>query len=283
MTATVESDEEKREILSHVGVRAILARLKGALTFSQEERYSKDLLLERAIHHASDEDLHFLLQAGRNKLVEKTERSGQTPSRKRKRAEESSTWRTAQRVEEVGTNPTDINDDDYEPEKFLVLPTKQELKDCYAQFYRATSNAALRSGICSVCAQECSFITDQLKDIPLSQLPNSNHLIPTKPHSAHQLFDGRLLEPAGVRLVHNQSTISVCHSCLEDLKKTSMKPPKYSLANQLWIGPTPWQLQVLTFPEQLLVALLYPRVYVFKLFPKRSQGTRNISGLQRAM
>ena len=53
--------------------------------------------------------------------------------------------------------------------------------------------------------------------------------------------------------------------------------------NRLWIGPIPWQLQVLTFPEQLLIALLYPRVYIFKLFPKRSQGARNISGLQCAM
>ena len=209
MTAIVESDKEKREILSHIGVRAILAHLKGALTFSWKEWYSKDLLLEYVIYHAFDKDLHFLLQAGHNKLAEKTECSGQIPSWKHKWAEESSIWCTAWRVEKAGSNPMDINNDDYKSEKFLVLPTKQELKDCYAQFYCATSNATLRSGICSICAQECSFITDQLKDIPLFQLSNSNHLIPTKPHFAHQLFDERLLKLTGVRLTVNPLSASV--------------------------------------------------------------------------
>ncbi|KAI5981974.1 hypothetical protein EDD15DRAFT_2111124, partial [Pisolithus albus] len=61
------------------------------------------------------------------------------------------------------------------------------------------------------------------------------------------------------------------------------QPPRLSLANELWIGEQPWVLKQLTFPEQLLIAHLYPRVYVFKLFPKRSGGTRNISSLQNAM
>ncbi|KAF8836903.1 hypothetical protein BDN67DRAFT_868948, partial [Paxillus ammoniavirescens] len=59
--------------------------------------------------------------------------------------------------------------------------------------------------------------------------------------------------------------------------------PHHSLANNLWIGQVPWQLQVLTFPEQLLIAHLYPRVYVFKLFPKKVGGVWDASGLQRAM
>ena len=28
-----------------------------------------------------------------------------------------------------------------------------------------------------------------------------------------------------------------------------------------------WALEVLTFPEQFLIALVYPQVYMFKLFP----------------
>ncbi|KAG1836484.1 hypothetical protein F4604DRAFT_1518694, partial [Suillus subluteus] len=59
--------------------------------------------------------------------------------------------------------------------------------------------------------------------------------------------------------------------------------PRLSLANNLWIGRVPWQLQVLTFPEQLLIALLYPRVFVFKLFPKKFSGVRDASMLQRGM
>ncbi|KAF9239985.1 hypothetical protein BU15DRAFT_27405, partial [Melanogaster broomeanus] len=56
-----------------------------------------------------------------------------------------------------------------------------------------------------------------------------------------------------------------------------------ALANGLWIGRTPWELEVLTFAEQLLVALLYPRVYVFKMYPKKIAGTRNTANLQRGL
>ncbi|KAK7055633.1 hypothetical protein R3P38DRAFT_2848150, partial [Favolaschia claudopus] len=41
-------------------------------------------------------------------------------------------------------------------------------------------------------------------------------------------------------------------------------------------------LQILTFPEQLLIALLYPRVYVFKLHPL-CPGKKDPSTLQRGL
>ena len=68
-----------------------------------------------------------------------------------------------------------------------------------------------------------------------------------------------------------------------DLKKSKDAPPRFSLANDLWIGPIPWVLQTLTFPEQLLIALLYPRVYVFKLFPKKYSKDMDSQSLQRGM
>ena len=71
--------------------------------------------------------------------------------------------------------------------------------------------------------------------------------------------------------------VSVCKECLQDLKKDDRHPPKHPLANQLWIGRTPWAWDVLTFPEQLLIALVYPRVYVFKLFPKQQQSVHDVS------
>ncbi|KAM6489328.1 hypothetical protein JOM56_014471 [Amanita muscaria] len=74
---------------------------------------------------------------------------------------------------------------------------------------------------------------------------------------------------------------------MADLLSTSPKagdqPPRYSLANNMWIGRIPWQLQTLTFPEQMLIALLYPRVYVFKLFPKDLSGRPDAASLQRGM
>ena len=44
-----------------------------------------------------------------------------------------------------------------------------------------------------------------------------------------------------------------------------------------------WTLDMLTFPEQLPIALVYPQVYMFKLFPKRRQGICDVSMLQRAV
>ena len=44
-----------------------------------------------------------------------------------------------------------------------------------------------------------------------------------------------------------------------------------------------WTLDMLTFPEQLPIALVYPQVYTFKLFPKRRQGIFDVSMLQRAV
>ena len=44
-----------------------------------------------------------------------------------------------------------------------------------------------------------------------------------------------------------------------------------------------WTLDMLTFSEQLPIALVYPQVYVFKLFPKRRQGVCDVSMLQQAV
>ena len=61
------------------------------------------------------------------------------------------------------------------------------------------------------------------------------------------------------------------------------KPPALSLANNLWIGPVPWHLEVLTFPEQMLITLLYPCVFVFKLFLKDADFHPDRDTLQQGM
>jgi hypothetical protein len=90
-----------------------------------------------------------------------------------------------------------------------------------------------------------------------------------------------LLAPEGVIRQGARLIAHICLGCLGDLKKDTALPPKFSLANNLWVGAVPVELSCLTFPEQLLIAHLYPRVYVFKLFPKSGGGSAN--GLQRAM
>ena len=127
--------------------------------------------------------------------------------------------------------------------------------------------------------------SDSVTECHLSALPHSQRLIPKHAHPAHDLYDGRLLEPQGiVGSGDGGPVVRVCKDCLVELKDESKKPPTYSLANNLWIGCIPWQLQVLTFSEQLLIALLYPCVYVFKLYPKdinfRPDGSVLQSGMQ---
>ncbi|KAI6098566.1 hypothetical protein F5141DRAFT_1066907 [Pisolithus sp. B1] len=130
-----------------------------------------------------------------------------------------------------------------------------EMKDIYTQFYEATSESALQSHTCAVCARECYVMEDGLSDIPLMHLPNAKHLIPQTPHPAHDLFKGKLLELSGIKVIDGQHIVLVCQHCLDDLKK-STKPPHHALTNQMWIGHVPWQLQVFSssscFPSELV-------------------------------
>lgn len=187
------------------------------------------------------------------------------------------------RIEEFGAC---LLRDQYNNENFLDLPTWSEVKECYQRFYAATGNNAIRMVVCAVCAREIGQVEEEVSVLNLAHLPNAHRLCPTllHPAQADDLFDGKLLERAGVTVDGEGATqLNVCQTCLRSLsKQTPDKPPTYSLANDLWIGRVPPELSLLTFPEQLLISHIYPRVYVFKLFPKVSTGI-DPSKLQRAM
>jgi hypothetical protein len=138
--------------------------------------------------------------------------------------------------------------------------------------------------VCGVCAREMNRKSEHVVEVKLEDLPHSERLVPQNQHEAHDLYEGRLLEPRGVKVDEGtgRTNVNVCKSCFNELKQDSTKPPRYSLANDLWIGRVPQELEVLTFPEQLLISHLYPRCYVFKLFPKHF-GPRDASTLQRGM
>ena len=209
--------------------------------------------------------------------------------KKRKREAVQFTRRVAQKLEEgepsSWENPHDITN-------FLDLPSDQEVKQCYRDFYNATSQQSVEMCVCGVCGREVGIQVDGVVRKRIADIPNGQSLIPKHPHPAHTLFNGKLLDPSGVHMGEdNVQYTNVCHPCLEDLKRLgqanrqedgTFRPPKFSLANNLWIGKIPWQLQVLSLPEQLLISHLYSRVYVFKLFPKGGAGN-NPSTLQRGM
>ena len=56
----------------------------------------------------------------------------------------------------------------------------------------------------------------------------------------------------------------------------------HSLNNGLWIGRRPIELTSLTIPEQMLIALVYPQFFVFKMHLGTAHG-QDPSMLQRGM
>ena len=280
MSAKPHPDE-----LASLSGRQIIARLKGVLTFSRKERQNKDLLIAKVIDCAPQDHIEFLRKLAQEKDSGRVQ--GRTILQKRKRGEELQHRRTAQCPDDEEEGEETSHEDEVDKSdllKYLALPTEEERKACYCKFYEATSSAALAAGICGVCAMECRAMEDSLHKMALSDIPNSHRLVPKASHPSHDVYESRLLQPEGVLEVNGPHTIvSICQTCLDELQKPGDKPPRYSIANSLWIGRIPWQLQVLTFPEQLLIAHLYPRVFVFKLFPKRQGGIRQASGLQNAM
>jgi len=265
-----------RETLQCLTVQEILAEMKGKVTLSRQERVRKELLIERICVKAAPEELHKLKETA----MCKQKQAGTCGQRGRKRKRTACDSGGGLREPSVGAQETGSH---CSGSRFLQLPTDTQLKQCYARFFKATSNAPTEQCTCAVCARECRVLENKVLAMPLSLIPNSERLVPRCPHTTHELYKGRLLEPDGLVGENDDPLVSVCGQCLEELNKPGHKPPKMSLANGLWIGWIPWPLQLLTFPEQLLIALLYPRVYVFKLFPKRQQGTRNMATLQRAM
>jgi hypothetical protein len=174
------------------------------------------------------------------------------------------------------------DDEDAREKDFFQLPSSEQVKQCYRAYYEATHPNSLKKGTCAVCAREVDMLRDQLKQINLDEVPNLRRLRPHLEHEAHDTYRGALLEPSGVSARENTTLVSICSECLKELSKPGDLPPRHSLANNLWIGRIPWELARLTVPEQLLIALVYPRVFVYKLHNK-TWVENDTSRLQRGM
>jgi hypothetical protein len=192
--------------------------------------------------------------------------------RKRDFVEDRRERNVIQRVEEQDDGSNDV-------ERYLELPTDEEVALCYRQFFEATGSEAVVTVVCGVCAREVNVKEDKVVVRSLTDVPNAHRLVPINKHPAHELFNDMLLEPRGI----NGTEVNICGECTKDLQKNITTPPRFSLANNLWVGKVPEELEGLTLPEQLLIAHLYPRVYVFKLYPKSFDRCSDGSTLQRGM
>lgn len=171
-----------------------------------------------------------------------------------------------------------------EEDAFLALPTNDEVLRMHQRFYQATGNDALKFAVCAACSRESLRSERTIHKRPLDSLPNRQRLIPAIAHPAHDIYEGGvLLEPNGVFMQEGRQWVNICRQCLDALNSTTEGPPRYSLANGLWTGRVPLELQTLTVCEQMLLAHLYPRVYSYKLFTKSNRGPLNPAQLYSAM
>jgi hypothetical protein len=155
--------------------------------------------------------------------------------------------------------------------EFLLPPSNSVLKDCLRSFYLATSNEQLVLRICAVCARELLVTEEPVEFYAFSTIPNADRLRPSVVHPAQSLLNGiALLESVCSR--DSDPLVPICGSCYKSLQSSSPGPPMFSLANSLWIGLVPVELQALTLPEQLLISRIYPRVFIVKLRPKKHAG-----------
>ncbi|RDX42771.1 hypothetical protein OH76DRAFT_1362182 [Lentinus brumalis] len=109
--------------------------------------------------------------------------------RKRRRAETQHARRVAQRLDEAPVAR--------DPARYLSLPSEQDVLQCYRDFRAATSNAALSTAVCAICAREVSVPQDHVETVRLDSLANRARLAPRDPHPQHELYQGCLLEPRG--------------------------------------------------------------------------------------
>lgn len=262
MTLTIEG-------LSRLSLPVIREIAKGSLSIPRSQRGRKEFLTKYVLENA-DAEL-------KDRLEEVVNACTSDQPLKRKRPAVEFQIRKAQRTE-------DTKEDNHDISKFLDLPPSSVTHRCYEDFYNAMSNDAIKTVVCGVCAREVSVKNDGLSTMDVQELP-ADRLIPSVPHPAHDTFhSGMLLEPRGVITTPSgQDQVNVCGSCRTELGKERALPPKFSLANNLWIGRIPWELKRLTFPEQLLIAHLYPRVFVFKLYPKSPGHGQGPATLQRGM
>jgi hypothetical protein len=130
---------------------------------------------------------------------------------------------------------------------FLQAPKQEVVDGCITRFIDRMSNDALSMCICAACAR--SLPISDTEEMDVNSIPNGQLLIPCEAHPAHQLTCSMLLEKTAVS---DDQRCGLCVECKRNLEKKCI--PRLALANDMWMGPVPFELALLTLPEQVLIA-----------------------------
>ncbi len=174
--------------------------------------------------------------------------------------------------------------DDVVVDRFMDLPSEECVRNCHRNYLEATSNSKLKRVVCQSCARllwrsACLFFD-------LDSIPNKSLLEPKHPHPHHELFRSMLLVPEKIEFLQvngeKRAFGYFCTDCLRFLESSPPRLPPLSLSNRMWVGRTPDALRGLTVPEQMLIALNFPRFFIFKLSTKDGR-LKDPSKQQRGM
>jgi hypothetical protein len=162
------------------------------------------------------------------------------------------------------------------PSKFFKVQPDSLIEECIARFIDRTGNDALAMETCVSCARELA--TSQMTLSPLDAILNRHLLAPFEPHPTHKLTGGLLLHTQAIIQKDDKLHGFVCAECMRNLGKK--RTPRFALANGMWTGDIPFELSVLTIPEQILISKHFSAAYIVKMFPMR-RGAKSVnSGLQ---
>jgi hypothetical protein len=157
------------------------------------------------------------------------------------------------------------SDEDTNSGEFMKTDGQATIEQCISNFIDATGNAAVIQRICMVCSRE--MWGHEVEKWFVRDIRNKYVLVPKEYHPAHVLKMGMLLEGEAIEGIDSEMQGNICHDCLRSIK--AGRTPPLALANGMWVGPVPRELDVLTLLERILVARYFPAAYIIKLFPKQ--------------
>ena len=155
------------------------------------------------------------------------------------------------------------------------------MKALYSHFYDEIIKVArnLVCGSCGCIYHDSSHLNPVLVDDPsLRKLWVDPSLVPFDFSSGIEDLDDQyiMIDRLGiVKTAGHSISIYICQSCQKSLKR-DIQPPE-SLANFRWIGPVPFELQGLTWIEELLIARAHLNGTIIRL---QNRNTTSHFGLK---
>ncbi|KZT18000.1 hypothetical protein NEOLEDRAFT_1081404, partial [Neolentinus lepideus HHB14362 ss-1] len=156
-------------------------------------------------------------------------------------------WNISNQKRKEASNLDDISADiKFPPDP----PSKELIQKIIHGFSQAQITSIIEEGSCAVCGILCpcsklTLLTNYKEKLHL--LSDNGRVVTRRERKTKS--DPVMVIPGPIL---NFRSDMICPKCAQSLDKN--KPPELALANGLWIGDMPTELQNLTLAEQLLIA-----------------------------